>query len=39
MESRIYGVSYDGMTAGMTLLRTHPALAVVSSRRRLSING
>ncbi len=28
----IYGVSYDGMTAGMTLLKPHPALKAVSEQ-------
>ena len=28
----IYGVSYDGMTAGMTLLQPHPALKAVSEQ-------
>jgi putative CocE/NonD family hydrolase len=28
----IYGVSYDGMTAGMTLLHPHPALKAVSEQ-------
>ena len=28
----IYGVSYDGMTAGMTLLQPHPALKAISEQ-------
>ncbi len=28
----IFGVSYDGMTAGMTLLRPHPALKAISEQ-------
>jgi putative CocE/NonD family hydrolase len=28
----IYGVSYDGLTAGMTLLHPHPALAAISEQ-------
>jgi putative CocE/NonD family hydrolase len=28
----IYGVSYDGLTAGLTLLRPHPALKAVSEQ-------
>ncbi len=35
----IYGVSYDGLTAGMTLLQPHPALKAVSEQASPSING
>jgi predicted acyl esterase len=28
----MYGVSYDGLTAGMTLLMPHPALKAISEQ-------